>query len=306
MSGKPGVSYCKLCSHIAILVFILLQKIQLQEREAFQFKPQSSLWYVACYSPCLHTAVAHTTNDSASFVLRPGSKVRIAGLKPQDFQEDIITPTMEKPGMPRTASSESATLPQLTHQPSFESERSPITPGYEVANPFVEPRIATRDHDVYHMNTAKEPKNALPTTVTLKEQREPPPYSHSTQMPTKDLAFLGHDPYARDDVIPFDKSKPVSRSRSGSVKSMLSMSSMKSVKRGFGSMKRRLSRRGSTRPKMERRPETSSEAPKAAAFQPPPPSYQGTCTQRLGSTKGPTKGPHRADEEEYNVDYVCW
>lgn len=201
--------------------------------------------------------------------------------------------------MPRSVSSDSASLPQLTHQPSFESVQSPITPGYEVANPFAEPRIATIDHDIYDIYNTKEPKVAPPTTITLKEQRRPALYSNTTQTPTKDLTFLDHDPYARDEVIVFDKCKSISRSRSGSVRRILSLSSMQSVKRGFGSMKRRLSRKGSTRPMMEPKSESNTEA---AILQPPPPSGQGTCTQRVGLPIG----PQRAEEEEYNVDYVCW
>ncbi|KAK5083387.1 hypothetical protein LTR70_008257 [Exophiala xenobiotica] len=206
---------------------------------------------------------------------------------------------MERPEMPRSVSSDSASLPQLTHQPSFESLQSPITPGYEVANPFVEPRIATTDHDIYDIYTTKEPKVAPPTTITLKEQRRPALHPKTTRTLTNDLPFLNHDPYARDEVIVLDKSKSISQSRSGSVRSILSMSSMQSVKRGFGSMKRRFSRKRSTRPKMERKPKASSEA---AVFQPPPPSGQGTCTQPVGSPIG----PQRAEEEGYNVDYVCW
>lgn len=201
--------------------------------------------------------------------------------------------------MPRSMSSDSATLPQLTHQPSFESGRWPITPVDEVANPLADPRIATTDHDIYDIYNTKEPKLTPPMTATFKEQQGALPQPNTTQMTSKDLPFLAHDPYARDEVILFDKSKPISRSRSGSVRSILSTSSMQSVKRGFGSIKRRFSRKSSTRQKMERKPKAN---PEAAGFQPPPPGGQDTCTQRVGSSKG----PQRADNEEYNVDYVCW
>lgn len=210
--------------------------------------------------------------------------------------------------MRRGTSSDSTTLPQLTHQPSYESAQSPITPDCsykEFSYRFVESNTVTADHDIY---TTKEVKIVAPNILASAGQQEaPPPYSNMTpilntmQTPSKPLPFLAYDPYTQGDVAPLEKSRPIVGSRSGSVRSILSASSVRSIRRAFGFMRRRPSRQCSTRQKVDRKLKTDSEADD---HRPPPTTYeQDASTQRIGLSKP----PQRADNEEgYNVDYVCW
>ncbi|KAJ9652462.1 hypothetical protein H2198_008285 [Neophaeococcomyces mojaviensis] len=146
---------------------------------------------------------------------------------------------MRRPTQSRTASTDSDTIPQLTHQSSFESAQSPITPGHNTTKQSptdikTSSSVIAHDADSYPFPT---PKSAPATTTT---------FPSSPKVPPKDLAFLSHDPFGQDDdVVPFDKNKPIKPSRSGSVKSI---SSMQSLKRGFSSLKRKLTRRSKSRP----------------------------------------------------------
>jgi len=210
--------------------------------------------------------------------------------------------------MRRRTSSDSTTLPQLTHQPSYKSAQSPITPDCsykEFSYRFVESNTVTADHDIY---TTEEVKIVAPNILASAEQQEaPPPYSNTmpilktTQIPSEALPFLAYDPYTQGDVVPLDKSRPVVGSRSGSVRSILSASSIRSIRRAFGFMKRSPSRRCSTRQKVGRKLKTDSGADD---HRPPPTTYeQDACTQRTSLSKPPQKADN---EEGYNVDYVCW
>lgn len=152
--------------------------------------------------------------------------------------------------------SATAPLPGLTHQSSAESIGSPITPAHDetihpanrdlVINPdavtFQEPQAKrSQTVDSYPFPT---PASAPATTTqfhTGNEDEQP------RLLPSKDLAFLKEDPFADDDVIPFDKNKPIIPSRSGSIRSFMSGGSMQSLKRGLGSLKRKLTRRRSER-----------------------------------------------------------
>ncbi|KAK5090369.1 hypothetical protein LTR64_006303 [Lithohypha guttulata] len=118
---------------------------------------------------------------------------------------------MTRPTATRNISSDSATVPGLTHQDSLESVRSPITPSMETSkNPIASPA---------HKSSFDEPLSAPPTITVFKTEHA---NTSEPVLPPKNLPFLQHDPYADDDVIQFDKNKEIKPSRSGSVRSIMS------------------------------------------------------------------------------------
>ena len=170
---------------------------------------------------------------------------------------------MTRPVPLRNISGDSATVPELTRATSPDSIRSPITPGTNSAKQYPFP----------------EPHSAPASTTTFKTQE--------SELKSKDLPFLKHDPYALDDdIIPFDKNKPIVPSRSGSVKSfMSSSSSIKSLKRGLGTIKRKLSRKGSRRAMTQPKPQVSYYADDGIT----PINRTQTMTQGVGTFKGPQR-----------------
>lgn len=183
----------------------------------------------------------------------------------------------------RSNSGDSATVPGLTHQNSAESVKSPITPNIELnRNPVANPKIMIAAADQH--NDLDGPLSAPSTTTVFKTEHA---NNSEPMLPPKDLPFLQHDPYAEDDIVPFDKNKPIKPSRSGSVRSIMSTSSMQSIKRSFSSLKRKLTTRGSRkgRPKPTRNltvPEDGSEM-----LKPPPRSM--TYMHDAGTFRGPAR-----------------
>ncbi|KAK5076219.1 hypothetical protein LTR51_001899 [Lithohypha guttulata] len=181
---------------------------------------------------------------------------------------------MTRPTATRNISSDSATVPGLTHQDSLESVRSPITPSMETSkNPIASPA---------HKSSFDEPLSAPPTITVFKTEHA---NTSEPVLPPKNLPFLQHDPYADDDVIQFDKNKEIKPSRSGSVRSIMSTSSVQSLKRGLSSLKRKLTTRGSR--KGRPRPDRSQTAPEADGLRPPP--RVGTLLTGAHTFKGPQR-----------------
>lgn len=155
---------------------------------------------------------------------------------------------------PELQRSTTSPVPELTHQPSSESVGSPITPAHDVS---IHPlnrnlKISTDNaHISYEQNGEKSRAfDAYPFPAPMSAPAGSSEFPSSPKVPSKDLPFLSTDPYANleDDVIPFDKNKPIIPSRSGSVRSIMSTSSMRSLKRGMSSLKRKLTRRSRSRP----------------------------------------------------------
>lgn len=146
-------------------------------------------------------------------------------------------------------------VPQMTRAPSPESVKSPMTPSFSAdQRAFVTP-VATE---------------------SLKPEE--------SELKSKDLPFLKQDPYAPDDdVIPFDKTKPIVPSRRGSIKSFVShSSSIKSLKRGLGTIKRKLSRARPRKAYTAPGPETQYYADDGIT----PINRTTTVTQGIGTFKG--------------------
>lgn len=145
---------------------------------------------------------------------------------------------------PEPERSATCPVPELTRQSSAESVGSPITPSHEVTMNPINTGEATK-----RSQTLNNYPSSAPATTT-----EFPSEDIPRILPSKDLAFLKEDPFAEDDIIPFDKNKPIVPSRSGSVRSIMSTSSMQSLKRGLGSIKRSLTRRRSERKLRQKEP----------------------------------------------------
>lgn len=187
---------------------------------------------------------------------------------------------MVRPGVQRNMSGDSATVPGLTHQDSAESVTSPITPSIEITkNPISSPSITVTSRE--QQSSLREPLSAPPTTTMFKMEHA---NSSEPVLPPKDLPFLQHDPYADDEVIQFDKNKPIKPSRSGSVRSIMSTSSVQSLKRGFSSLKRKLTTKGSRkgRPK----PSRNLTAPEDGLR---PPVRSTTYMHDAGTFRGPAR-----------------
>ena len=192
--------------------------------------------------------------------------------------------TMKRPTASRNASGDSETVPGLTRQDSLESARSPITPGIDTKrNPLAAPEISLASPSSIQRDPFDEPKSAPPTTTHFTHHNN----DSAPVLPSKNLPFLQHDPYADDDVIPFDKNKPIKPSRSGSVRSIMSTSSAQSIKRGLSSLKRKLTTRGSRRqhrPKYER---GLTEPGADGGLRPPP--RVGTLMTDAHTFRGPSR-----------------
>lgn len=163
---------------------------------------------------------------------------------------------MRRPGAQRNGTTDS--VPELARVGSPESAKSPMTPTF------------TDDHRAFVTPVATEP---------LKKEE--------SDLKSKDLPFLKHDPYAPDDdVIPFDKHKPIVPSRSGSIRSFVSStSSIQSLKRGFGSIKRKLSRRRPRKGQAASHPEIQYYADDGIT----PINRSSTATQGIGTFSGPKR-----------------
>lgn len=128
---------------------------------------------------------------------------------------------MGQPEIPDNASACSEPVPKLTHQSSLESAQQPATPAFEKLEQDLSPEPKSQ-HE----------RSAIPAiTIVPSEPQDAPP----------------HDPYADDHIIPltFHKDQPGKLSRGNSVRRMLSASSniSKSLKSGFGTLRRKLSTR---------------------------------------------------------------
>lgn len=139
-------------------------------------------------------------------------------------------------------------LPELTHQSSAESVASPITPSHEIPMHPLDKDHKNSDTTKRSQTLDSYPSSDPAVTTEIPLEQSP------KLLPSKDLAFLKEDPYADDDIIPFDKNKAIIPSRSGSIRSIMSTSSMQSLKRGLGSIKRSLSRRRSERKLRQKEP----------------------------------------------------
>lgn len=130
---------------------------------------------------------------------------------------------MGQPEIPDNASACSEPVPKLTHQSSLESAQQPATPALEKLE-----KDLTADPKSHHEQTA------IPEITIVPSEPQDAPV---------------HDPYADDHIIPltFDKNQSGKLSRGGSVRRMLSASSnlSKSLKSGFGTLRRKLSTRSS-------------------------------------------------------------
>lgn len=153
---------------------------------------------------------------------------------------------------------EATSIPELTREPSAESIKSPETPSTEAPiNPLdKETKLSSNTPDL-KVNSAVPHIAVDETNTPIASNNEIDP----AKLHANEMSFLNTDPYADDDIIPFDKNKEIIPSRRGSVRSIMSTRSMQSIRRGLGSIKRSLSRRRSERklrvpkePKPERTP----------------------------------------------------
>lgn len=194
-------------------------------------------------------------------------------------------------------------VPGLTHQSSAESVNSPITPSHDALTHASDKNLKINITDDHNVNTDKSPNPhsyPFPTPASAPATTTQFPDSEPSKVPSKDLPFLAQDPFADDDIIPFDKNKPIVPSRSGSVRSIMSTNSMQSLKRGLGSLKRKLSRRNpGSQSRRERRRE---ERKLRAQAEPEPVEYaedgitpiHRTQTYMMGPSSG-KNGPRRVD-----------